>query len=63
MTPGSPEAVKAGCSCSAFDNRMGKGAYNDADGQPLFWYSQYCKLHGDPHQVAMDNMYFDHPSH
>lgn len=62
MNPGSPEAIKAGCECSIFDNRMGKGAMLDDDGKPLFWHNQHCKLHGDAQIVALETMRYEHPA-
>lgn len=48
MTPGSPDAVKAGCRCPVLDNNRGRGAYRDADGVSQFWMSGDCPLHGIP---------------
>lgn len=43
---GSPLAQKHGCTCPILDNCYGKGAYNDKDGNPLFWFNEDCPLHG-----------------
>lgn len=43
--PGSPEAIELGCKCPVLDNRRGRGAYFDAFGQPVFWYSDACYIH------------------
>jgi hypothetical protein len=42
-TPGSPEAIKRGCTCPVLDNRYGKGVRDDRD---EFWITYYCPLHG-----------------
>jgi hypothetical protein len=44
--PGTKEAIEAGCKCPRMDNDWGKGAYNDENGNPLFWYNSDCQLHG-----------------
>jgi hypothetical protein len=47
MTPGSDEAIEAGCECPVLDNARGQGSgYTGDDGQPLFWISEACPLHG-----------------
>jgi hypothetical protein len=47
-SPGSPEAVDAGCTCPAMDNAHGVGCgYRDDDGQPLFWIAAECPLHAE----------------
>lgn len=44
LDPGSPEAVEAGCTCSALDNHCGVGF----KGQPgVFLIQLRCPLHGD----------------
>lgn len=45
--PGSDEAVELGCKCPVMDNRRGKGAYFDAFGMPVFWYSDDCAVHSN----------------
>ena len=44
--PGSPEAIKIGCKCPRCDNRHGLGVYEDENGNPLFWISGDCPIHG-----------------
>ena len=44
--PGSPEAKKIGCLCPRMDNRNGLGVYEDEIGNPLFWISGDCPIHG-----------------
>ena len=45
--PGSPEAVKRGCTCSARDNQNGKGCYRSPfTGEWMFWIDDKCPLHG-----------------
>jgi hypothetical protein len=41
--PGSPEAVKQGCTCPVIDNRYGRGI---RDGSDEFWFNLTCPLHG-----------------
>lgn len=41
--PGSPEAVKLGCTCPVKDNRLGAGV--DGKGE-IFWMTSGCPLHG-----------------
>lgn len=45
--PGSNEAIELGCKCPAMDNRRGRGAYFDAFGMPVFWYSDACSIHAN----------------
>lgn len=45
MTPGSPDAVKAGCKCAIGDNGNGAG-YMGQEG--VFWINGDCPLHGAP---------------
>ena len=45
--PGSKEAIKLGCTCPVIDNRYGEGAYNDEQGNPLFWMNDDCPVHGE----------------
>jgi len=44
--PGSQEAIDAGCRCPVMDNHYGAGAYNDENGEPLFWINEDCPIHG-----------------
>ena len=44
--PGSPEAIKIGCSCPRMNNRNGLGVYDDENGNPLFWISGDRPIHG-----------------
>jgi len=44
--PGSPEAVKLGCTCPVIDNHHGKGVPYGANGEVGFWHSGDCPLHG-----------------
>ena len=44
-TPGSPEAIEAGCTCPRGDNCNGLGMPSE-DG-PLFWVNGSCPLHGE----------------
>lgn len=44
--PGSAKAIKTGCTCPIIGNRRGRGAYVDENGQPQFWISEDCPLHG-----------------
>lgn len=45
-TPGSDEAVKAGCTCPVIDNARGKGAWGTRGENAVFWINDSCKLHG-----------------
>lgn len=42
-SPGSPEAIKAGCTCPRMDNNNGAGFGN---GQ--FWIAGDCSVHSNP---------------
>lgn len=44
--PGSPEAVKRGCTCPTKDNGCGRGYSYTPDGLPLYWIEPGCPLHG-----------------
>ena len=44
--PGSDAALEAGCECPILDNHHGKGCGRDKDGNPLFWVSADCPIHG-----------------
>ena len=43
--PGSKEAIKKGCTCSAFGNDYGKGVKVGGK-EPLFQKNEHCPLHG-----------------
>lgn len=43
--PGSPEAIKQGCTCPVLDNGYGKGIYGEGE-KFGWWVSQDCPLHG-----------------
>jgi hypothetical protein len=49
-TPGSHEAVEAGCTCPVVDNHYGRGIERDGgeydEPSIVFWYSTGCPLHG-----------------
>ena len=48
-SPGSAEAVKAGCTCPVLDNHHGTGMpYPDG---PRFWITAGCPVH-DPKEAA-----------
>lgn len=53
--PGSPEAVQKGCVCPRLDNRHGLGVYEDEDGNPLFWISGNCPIHGQGVEKETDD--------
>jgi len=40
--PGSPAALKLGCTCPVLDNRSGKGC---ADRTNIFWIDTNCPIH------------------
>lgn len=42
--PGSPEAKRRGCLCPRLDNNNGEGF--PVDGQPCWWMTDDCPLHG-----------------
>jgi hypothetical protein len=44
--PGSMEAIKHGCICAVLDNEHGRGCGLGKDGEPLFWITAECPLHG-----------------
>jgi len=44
--PGSKEAQDLGCTCPVLDNEYGEGAYIDKTGEPVFWITSGCPLHG-----------------
>ena len=43
LLPGSPEALKAGCTCPISDNAGGKGFMCISD---VYWMSEGCPIHG-----------------
>ena len=50
--PGSPEAVKQGCTCPIMDNHNGIGmGYIDDEGNPSFYINGNCKLHNTNGEV------------
>ena len=51
MTPGSPEAVKAGCTCAVMDNHHGEGVPM-RDGKRGFYLNADCPLHGTAGVIA-----------
>lgn len=44
-TPGSPEAVAAGCTCPVMDNARGAGRYGIGE-VAGWWVTEGCPLHG-----------------
>ena len=54
--PGSEQAVARGCSCPVVDNKRGKGAYVDGEGNPLFWFSAECSMHGADEPTPPDTL-------
>lgn len=45
-TPGSVDAIKAGCTCPIYDNKKGEGAFvNTVTKEPMFWVSDKCPMH------------------
>jgi hypothetical protein len=44
--PGSTIAVELGCKCAQMDNHYGEGVGKGDDGNPVFWISEDCPLHG-----------------
>ena len=46
-TPGSAEAIAAGCMCPVLDNNHGKFPVFELDGQPCWWKTEGCPIH-DP---------------
>lgn len=43
--PGSPEAMKAGCTCPVLDNAHGQGFQLDPKGGRCYWITDGCVLH------------------
>lgn len=54
--PGSAEAVARGCTCAQLDNHRGRGAWGgvvrDVNGDPIFWISPGCPLHGEKQRAV-----------
>jgi hypothetical protein len=50
-SPGSPSAVKKGCTCPVLDNNHGKGCYEDGR---HFWVNGDCPLHGRKNRSQAD---------
>jgi len=47
LNPGSKEAIEKGCGCPRLDNHHGQGSgFIAENGDPLFWYSEDCPIHG-----------------
>lgn len=44
--PGSDEAIALGCCCAVLDNEHGRGCGRPKDGNPMFWITANCPLHG-----------------
>ena len=44
--PGSDAARRLSCRCPVIDNNHGRGAYVDDDGEPIYWITDSCPLHG-----------------
>ena len=53
MSPGSDEAVAAGCLCPVLDNARGRGAWG-SDGE-IFWRVADCPLHGEGTNTRREN--------
>jgi hypothetical protein len=49
-TPGSPAAIKAGCTCPVIDNAHGHGIRINSSEPPVFWHNSECPLHGTKQQ-------------
>ena len=58
LNPGSDEAIKEGCTCPVMDNYHGEGAYRDSDGNPVFWYSGDCPVHGKAEDVDPETVLY-----
>lgn len=44
--PGTPEAIRLGCTCPVIDNRYGAGMYKTKDGMTVYVYNSDCIVHG-----------------
>lgn len=49
--PGSRIASEVGCTCPVLDNCYGKGFRTDESGQPIYWMSLVCPIHGEKKDV------------
>ena len=49
--PGSPEAIKNGCTCPVLDNGHGRGA-SQVGGVWVHWINADCPLHGKTEQPS-----------
>jgi hypothetical protein len=53
VTPGSPEALIRGCTCSGLANDAGAG-HTIINDRPVFLISFYCRLHCPPqHRIEV----------
>ena len=48
-SPGSNDAVEAGCTCPILDNAHG-GGFPGKEGSVMYWVAQGCRLHGQAHK-------------
>jgi hypothetical protein len=44
--PGSPQALKRGCTCFPADNRFGSGRWSPGAEHPIYTVDTECPLHG-----------------
>lgn len=51
FSPGSKDAIAAGCLCPVIDNCRGQGAYQKEDGTPVFWHNNACPIHGKAEDI------------
>ena len=54
--PGSEQAVARSCICPVVDNKNGIGAYVDTDGNPVYWFSSECTMHGNDEPTPPDTL-------
>lgn len=53
VNPGSPAAVRSGCTCAVHDNHHGEGI---PDGTTRSWWMDTaCPLHGEPESLIAAN--------
>jgi hypothetical protein len=45
-SPGSPQALKRGCTCFPAENRFGSGRWEPGSKHPIFIVDTECPLHG-----------------
>lgn len=45
MSPGSKEAIAAGCTCPVEDNNHGEGMWHEKRASHLFWIAYSCTIH------------------